>query len=85
MVVGNNLKLLRKHFGKSQDEVSKSLGLNRSTYSGYENSVAQPSLEIITMVSEFYTISVDSILKNDFSTFNNNPIAKKLVMIEEPP
>ena len=72
MVVGNNLKLLRKHFGKSQDEVSKSLGLNRSTYSGYENSVAQPSLEIITMVSEFYTISVDSILKNDFSTFNNN-------------
>jgi len=72
MVVGNNLKLLRKHFGKSQDEVSKSLGLNRSTYSGYENSVAQPSLEIITLVSEFYTISVDSILKNDFSTFNNN-------------
>ena len=47
MVVGNNLKLLRKHFGKSQDEVSKSLGLNRSTYSGYENAVAQPSLEII--------------------------------------
>ena len=72
MLVGNNLKLLRKHFGKSQDEVSKSLGLNRSTYSGYENAVAQPSLEIITLISEFYSISVDSILKNDFSTFNTS-------------
>ena len=70
MVVGNNLKLLRKQFGKSQDEVSKSLGLNRSTYSGYENAVAQPSLDIISMISEFYNISVDSILKNDFSTFS---------------
>ena len=72
MVVGNNLKLLRKHFGKSQDEVSKSLGLNRSTYSGYENAVAQPSLEIISMISEFYNISIDAILKNDFSTFNSS-------------
>ena len=72
MVVGNNLKLLRKHFGKSQDDVSKSLGLNRSTYSGYENAVAQPSLDIISLISEFYNISVDSILKNDFSTFSTN-------------
>ena len=72
MVVGNNLKLLRKHFAKSQDEVSKSLGLNRSTYSGYENAVAQPSLEIISMISEFYNISIDAILKNDFSTFNSS-------------
>ena len=70
MTVGNNLKLLRKHFGKSQDDVSKSLGLNRSTYSGYENNVAQPSLEIISMVSDYYNISVDSILKNDFSNFS---------------
>ncbi len=72
MIVGNNLKLLRKYFGKSQDEVSRSLGLNRSTYSGYENSVAQPSLEIMAMISQYYTISVDSILKNDFSVFNES-------------
>ncbi len=76
MTVGNNLKLLRKNFGKSQDDVSKSLGLNRSTYSGYENNVAQPNLEIISKVSDYYNISVDSILKNDFSNFSPNQWAK---------
>tara|TARA_Y100001978_G_C23684585_1_gene431121 strand:+ start:910 stop:1704 length:795 start_codon:yes stop_codon:yes gene_type:complete len=76
MTVGNNLKLLRKHFGKSQDDVSKSLGLNRSTYSGYENNVALPSLEIISLVSDYYNISVDSILKNDFSSFSSSQWSK---------
>jgi transcriptional regulator with XRE-family HTH domain len=76
MAVGNNLKLLRKQFGKSQDDVSKSLGLNRSTYSGYENSVAQPSLEIISMISDYYNISVDAILKNDFSSFSPSQWSK---------
>jgi len=47
-MIGQNLKLLRKQFVKSQDEVSKALDLNRSTYSGYENAVAQPSIDIIT-------------------------------------
>ena len=36
MVLGNNMKLLRKHKKKSQEEVAADLGLTRSSYSGYE-------------------------------------------------
>jgi transcriptional regulator with XRE-family HTH domain len=68
-MIGNNLKLLRKQFSKSQDEVSKALGLNRSTYSGYENAVAQPSLDIITNICDYYNITSDVLLRNDFSSF----------------
>ena len=68
-MIGNNLKLLRKQFSKSQDEVSKALGLNRSTYSGYENAVAQPSLDIVTNICDYYNIGTDVLLRNDFSTF----------------
>ena len=68
-MIGNNLKLLRKQFSKSQDEVSKALGLNRSTYSGYENAVAQPSLDIITSICDYYNIATDVLLRNDFSAF----------------
>ena len=68
-MIGNNLKLLRKQLSKSQDEVSKALGLNRSTYSGYENAVAQPSLDIITSICDYYNIAADVLLRNDFSTY----------------
>lgn len=69
-MIGNNLKLLRKQFSKSQDEISKKLGLNRSTYSGYENAVAQPSLDIVTRICDYYNISADTLLRNDFSTYD---------------
>lgn len=71
-MIGNNLKLLRKQFSKSQDEISKALGLKRSTYSGYENAVAQPSLDIVTNICDYYSISTDTILRNDLATFSEN-------------
>ncbi len=70
MGIGNNLKLLRKRKKMSQEDVAKSLSLTRSSYSGYENNVAQPSLENLILLSDFFKISVDDILKKDFSSFN---------------
>ncbi len=72
MEIGNNLKLLRKRRKMSQEDVAKSLSLTRSSYSGYENNVAQPSLENLILLSDFFKISVDDVLKKDFSDFNEN-------------
>lgn len=70
-MIGDNIKLLRNKFSKSQDEISKELGLNRSTYSGYENAVAQPSLDIITKICDYYNISIDVLLRNDLSKYSD--------------
>jgi len=71
MMIGQNLKALRKRKGKSQEEVASALGTNRSTYSGYENSVASPGIEGLIAFSNFYDVSIDELLKTDFSSFSD--------------
>jgi len=70
MEIGINIKLLRNRKKLSQEDVSKNLELYRSTYSGYENGVAQPSIDILIKISDFYKISIDQLTRNDFSKFS---------------
>ncbi|MGY8926156.1 MAG: helix-turn-helix domain-containing protein, partial [Flavobacteriales bacterium] len=72
MEVGKNLKLLRNRKKLSQEEVANSLGLTRSSYSGYENSVAQPNIESLILFSDFYKVSVDDLIRKDFESFKEN-------------
>ncbi len=67
MYLGGNLKLLRKLKKKSQEDVSKELGLTRSTYSGYENGVAEPGIETLVGISNYYLLPLDDLIKKDFS------------------
>ena len=69
MIVGKNLKALRKYKGMSQDQIAQALSMNRSTYSGYENGVALPNIENLISFSEYFKISVDDLVKKDFSGF----------------
>jgi transcriptional regulator with XRE-family HTH domain len=72
MVIGNNLKLLRKLKKKSQEEVAADLGLTRSSYSGYENGIAEPGLDTVVALSTYFSVPLDSLLKKDFSTFTDS-------------
>jgi transcriptional regulator with XRE-family HTH domain len=69
MFIGENIKILRKRKGKSQEEVATALGLNRSTYSGYENNIAQPNLENILQISKYYGLSIEELITKDFTNF----------------
>ena len=69
MFIASNLKLLRKRSGKSQEELAQVLSLNRSTYSGYENEVAQPSLEMLLSISQFHKVTLDDLISKDFSQY----------------
>lgn len=75
MQIGNNLKILRKHFGNSQEEIANLLQLTRSSYSGYENNVAEPGINTLVQLSELYGISLDIILKKDLSKMNDEQLA----------
>lgn len=70
MKVGSNLKALRKRKSLSQEEVAQALGMNRSTYSGYENDVALPNIENLIAFSQFHDLSIDDLIKKDFSEFS---------------
>lgn len=72
MEVGKNLKLLRNRKKFSQEEVAKQLGLTRSSYSGYENGVAQPNIESLVLFSDFYKVTIDELVRKDFEKFNES-------------
>jgi transcriptional regulator with XRE-family HTH domain len=65
MNIGTNLKLLRKRVKRSQEEVAQDLGLTRSSYSGYENGVAQPGIDLLVTLCDYYRIPIDDFLRKD--------------------
>lgn len=71
MFLSSNLKLLRKKKNMSQEDVSKKLGLTRSSYSGYENGVAEPGIENLISLSTFFKVPLDDFLKKDFSKLSD--------------
>ncbi len=67
MYLKSNIKLLRKRKGRTQEEVSNFLKMKRSTYSGYENGVAEPGIEILVKLAEYYGVAMDTLIKVDLS------------------
>ncbi len=65
----SNLKILRKRTKKKQAETAEALGMTRSSYSGYENCVASPSIDGLITISKFYNIQIDDLVKKDLRTF----------------
>ncbi len=52
MEVGEALRIARESLGLSQAEVSRAIGVKRSTYEAYENSLLTPGLEIMEVMAE---------------------------------
>lgn len=74
MYFSNNLKVLRKRRKRTQDDVAFTLNMKRSTYSGYENGVAQPGMQALIVLSEYYKISIDTLLKTNLSALTESQI-----------
>ncbi len=66
------LKQLRKQCSYTQAEISKILGIDRSTYAYYESEKTQPNIETIIKIARVYNITTDSLLgveKKDAKSF----------------
>ncbi len=64
----SNLKLLRKRKGRTQDDVSAALDIKRPTLSGYENSGVFPSVEALISLSDYFKVSIDTLVRVDLTT-----------------
>jgi transcriptional regulator with XRE-family HTH domain len=76
MYFTSNIKFLRKRKDRTQDEVAVALNLKRSTLSGYENGVAQPSIDILVAFSGYFGISIDTILKIDLTRLSGSQLGE---------
>jgi transcriptional regulator with XRE-family HTH domain len=74
MFFSSNIKLLRKRRGRTQDEVAFTLKMKRPTLSGYENGVAQPGVQQLIAYSDYFGISIDTLIKVDLSKLRESEL-----------
>jgi transcriptional regulator with XRE-family HTH domain len=69
-----NIKLMRRRRGRTQDDVAFALNMKRSTLSGYENDVAQPGIQQLTAFSNYFGISIDTLIKVNLSKLKESEL-----------
>ena len=61
--LASRLQQLRKQRGLSQEELAGQLGVSRQAVSKWESAQAQPELEKLLALSDFFQVSCDYLLK----------------------
>lgn len=69
MNLNENLKVLRKQKGYSQEQLASKLNVSRQAVSKWESG-SYPELESLIALSEIFECSVDELLKTDLSNYN---------------
>ncbi len=67
MYFDRNIKFLRRRHRLTQKNMADLLKLTRSSLNGYENNISRPTYELLVDFSNFFRISVDTLLKLDLS------------------
>lgn len=75
MFLGSNIKHLRNRKGLTQVEAASKFGITRSTLNNYENAlVLNPTADILIVISKFFNVSVDVLLKTDLTKFSDKQL-----------
>jgi len=67
----SRLKALREQKKMTQGEISKRLGMARTTYSGYENGSRDPDPDTIRKIADFHEVTIDYLLGRDTTTYKD--------------
>lgn len=60
----NNLKLLRKQYGYTQEQIAEKLGVSRQTIAKWERGECLPDIENVIALADIYEVTVDSLVRN---------------------
>ncbi len=76
MHFSQNIKLLRKRRNRTQDELSHTLSMKRSTLSGYENKVAEPGIHALIAFSKYFGVAVDTLIRINLSDLSESQLSE---------
>jgi len=76
MHFASNIKLLRKRRKRSQEEIAQSLGIKRSSLSGYENGSSEPNFTTLLAIADFFRMSLDSLLNTDLGALSESRLTE---------
>ena len=58
----DRLTELRRQYGYTQGKAAEKIGIGRSTLNNYENGIREPNIETLSILADFYGVSVDYLL-----------------------
>ena len=65
--LGKNLRHLRKQSSRTQSEIASLIQKGQTTIGNWENGISEPSLNELLIISNYFDISVDTLLKVDLA------------------
>lgn len=65
IIYGNNLKLLRKSRGYTQEYVANSIGIMRATYAKIESGVSYGNMKTLFDLAKFYNTTAEALIGNE--------------------
>ncbi|RMG67985.1 MAG: helix-turn-helix domain-containing protein [Bacteroidetes bacterium] len=77
LVIGRNLKHLRKLKGLTQQQLADELNIRRSSIGAYEECRATPKYETIEGISNFFQVSIDLLVKEDLSGYSEEQLRER--------
>lgn len=66
MILAEKIAMLRRRQGWSQEDLAERLGVSRQSVSKYESAQSVPDLSRVVRMSEFFGVSTDYLLKDDY-------------------
>lgn len=60
----NDMKLLRKQYGFTQEQIAEKLGVSRQTIAKWERGECLPDIENVIALADIYEVTVDSLVRN---------------------
>lgn len=73
MHLSNNIKVLRRQKGYTQESLSKELGKTKATVSDYEKGKSLPPLDILLKMCELFQVSLDTLVIVDLEKEGYTP------------
>ena len=66
-IIAKNFRKLRSFKGLNQTEFAELFGITRSTVGSYEEGRAEPKLETLMKIADYFKLSVDDIIREELT------------------
>lgn len=74
MKIGDKIKKLREDSGLNQMDLCSKLSVEQSTLANYENNRRVPKNDILILIADFFSCSLDYLLRDDANLNNNSKL-----------
>lgn len=69
--LGKNMRYLRKQLSKTQSEIASLIKKGQTTIGNWENGISEPNLDELLIISNFFDIQLDLLVKVDLAEANS--------------